>query len=191
MGRKGSRNKRNRRQYGDSDGLRYHSLYPAWHGMMMRCYDKGDKDYKNYGGRGIIVCPEWHHLANYVAWNVSQGWFGGDGLECDRRNNDGSYFPNNCRKVTEEVQAHNKRTQRLAHKDNKLGHMYIYWDEQRQKYHVRIKHISYGCFKTLEEAIARRDFILSLPSDKEWAKTKAADQIELARIMKKYDTTNA
>ena len=34
-------------------------LYHIWCGMKKRCYDCTDKDYKNYGERGIRICNEW------------------------------------------------------------------------------------------------------------------------------------
>ena len=33
--------------------------YNAWAHMNRRCYDVNNKDYNNYGGRGIIVYAEW------------------------------------------------------------------------------------------------------------------------------------
>jgi len=33
--------------------------YDVWRGMIRRCYDKTNKHFKNYGGRGIEVCDRW------------------------------------------------------------------------------------------------------------------------------------
>lgn len=33
-------------------------LYENWCSMKNRCYNKKNKDYYNYGGRGIVVCDE-------------------------------------------------------------------------------------------------------------------------------------
>lgn len=38
--------------------------YKTWRGMMNRCYTPTNKDY--YGGR-VVVAPEWHEYANFVA----------------------------------------------------------------------------------------------------------------------------
>ena len=40
-------------------GLHKTRLYRIWRGMKERCYAQYNKDYKNYGGRGIKVCQEW------------------------------------------------------------------------------------------------------------------------------------
>lgn len=33
--------------------------------IMSRCYDKNNKNYHRYGGKGIIVSKEWHNLDNF------------------------------------------------------------------------------------------------------------------------------
>ena len=40
-------------------------LYRRWKGMLDRCYDKNDKDYKWYGEKGVKVCDEWLSFKNY------------------------------------------------------------------------------------------------------------------------------
>lgn len=86
-------------------GLAEHPLAKIWYGMHERC-----STHKNYAGRGIIVCPEWsgtEGLANFVDWAKTQPSF--CGLEVDRRDNDKSYCPDNCRFVTASVNQRNKR----------------------------------------------------------------------------------
>src|SRR3990167_5599956 len=34
-------------------------LYGVWSSMKQRILDYNHKSYKNYGGRGISICPEW------------------------------------------------------------------------------------------------------------------------------------
>ena len=31
----------------------------VYNGMRQRCYNKNNKSYSNYGGRGITICEEW------------------------------------------------------------------------------------------------------------------------------------
>lgn len=40
-------------------GMRYTRFYQIWQDMSKRCYDKKNKQYENYGGRGIEVCESW------------------------------------------------------------------------------------------------------------------------------------
>lgn len=88
-------------------------LYHIWNGMKSRCYNKNEPKYRNYGGRGIAVCPEWKD--NYPAFKeraYSTGYdekapFG----ECtiDRIDVNGNYEPSNCRWITNKEQQSNKR----------------------------------------------------------------------------------
>jgi hypothetical protein len=89
-------------------GLRKHKLYIVWNGMRQRCYNPKNKAYKNYGGRGISVAPEWLEFQPFYDWAVSNGWE--LGLELDRFPDiNGNYEPSNCRFATEEQQQNNKR----------------------------------------------------------------------------------
>lgn len=84
-------------------------LYKVYHWMKQRCYDKNNKQYKNYGGRGIKICDEW--LSDYTKfydWAVNNGYE--KGLTIDRKNNNGNYEPNNCQWVTQKVNNNNRRS---------------------------------------------------------------------------------
>jgi hypothetical protein len=82
-------------------------LYSIWSGMMERCGNKASQAYKDYGGRGIKVCPEWHDILAFKDWAENNGY--DPNLQIDRRNNDGNYAPENCRWVTPLTNANNKR----------------------------------------------------------------------------------
>jgi hypothetical protein len=90
-------------------GLSKHPLYDSWWQMMNRCYNEKAKSYKNYGGRGITVCPEWHDVRNYVAWIEANLGSRPEGLTLDRVNNDGNYEPGNMRWATYSEQNLNRR----------------------------------------------------------------------------------
>lgn len=80
--------------------------------MTRRCSDINTRYYKDYGGRGIIVCAEWvNDPSAFVAWGTLNGY--AKGLELDRRENNGNYEPSNCRFITPKANARNKRTNRL------------------------------------------------------------------------------
>ena len=64
-----------------------HPLYFRWESMKSRCYRKSDKDYPNYGGRGITMCDEWRYdFWAFVDWAMENGYR--DGLTIDRKDND-------------------------------------------------------------------------------------------------------
>ena len=88
-------------------------LYHIWTCMKDRCYNPKNKKYKDYGGRGIIICDEWiNDFEAFANWaydngyieNVSRG-------ECtiDRIDVNGNYCQQNCRWVNQKVQTNNKR----------------------------------------------------------------------------------
>ena len=84
-------------------------LHNEWLSMKARCYNKNNKRYNRYGERGIEVCQEW--LDSFEAfrdWALANGYQ--DDLTLDRRDNDGSYNPDNCRWVTLKEQQNNRST---------------------------------------------------------------------------------
>lgn len=98
-------------------------LYGIYRGMRKRCYGKTNGSYHNYGGRGIYICDEWkgrnatEGYLKFKEWSLSNGY--ADDLTIDRIDNDGPYAPWNCRWVSNDVQAWNKRTTLLIYPSDK------------------------------------------------------------------------
>ena len=83
------------------------SLYHTWHGMIDRCYNKENNNYKNYGERGVTVCDRWRNsFENFV---TDMGEKPSAKHSIDRRDNDGNYEPSNCRWATKNEQTSNTR----------------------------------------------------------------------------------
>lgn len=85
--------------------------YLAWSHMKSRCENRNNKDYADYGGRGIRVCDRWQDFANFLA---DMGEKPSASHSIDRYpDNDGNYEPGNCRWATVLQQANNKRNNRI------------------------------------------------------------------------------
>jgi len=132
-------------------GWRYHKLYTVWINMKSRCYNVNSTHYENYGGRGIKVFIRWRHSPKaFCSWAMSHGWK--EGLEIDRKNNDGNYHPDNCRFVTRSVNQKNTR----PYQNNTSGYLGVHFNKKNKKYiaklYIKGKSIYLGSFNTAEEA---------------------------------------
>lgn len=95
---------------------RKHPLYHVWSGMKSRCYNTSCKKYKDYGARGISVCDEWLEFSVFYLW-AKDKWR--KGLILDRIDNDGNYYPSNCRFTDSLTSVNNRRTTIIINFNNK------------------------------------------------------------------------
>jgi hypothetical protein len=90
-------------------GLSYTSTYKVWRDMKNRCNRPQMKCYKDYGGRGIIVCERWLKFESFLQDMGEKP----DGLQIDRIDNNGNYEPSNCRWVTPKINVGNRRCSKI------------------------------------------------------------------------------
>lgn len=81
-------------------------IYGSWSAMLYRCRNPRSPAYKNYGGRGISVCPRWYSFEAFYADMAAGHWVG---AEIDRIDPNGNYEPANCRWVSTKDNVRNKR----------------------------------------------------------------------------------
>lgn len=99
--------------------LSHTKLWDTYYGMKSRCYDKTDKRYSDYGGRGIEICPEWlENFENFVSWSLENGF--DDNLQIDRIDNDSGYSPQNCRWISTKENCRNRRSNVMIEYQGKM-----------------------------------------------------------------------
>ena len=129
-------------------------MYNVWFSMKDRCNNTKNKNYKNYGERGIKVCDRW--LESFDNFYEDMGERPSSKHQLDRIDNNGNYEPSNCRWTLPQSNVINRR----KNKD------YAISKTGKDIYQVRLsRDYSYkrvSGIQSLEKAREIRDFMVYL-----------------------------
>lgn len=142
---KGSANCGCKRAKTATHGKSYTKTYKSWVSLNQRCNNENDKDYPEYGGRGIKVCERWNSFENFFEDMGERP----TGKSIERMSVNGDYEPNNCCWASNEVQGFNRRRKR-----NSTGVVGV--NPKGGKFEVRIGKKYLGTFDDLSEATSVR-----------------------------------
>lgn len=134
-----------------------HPLYPRYAEMKKRCLNENAINYKNYGGRGIKIHPEWlarnDGFKSYVNLVESLENANKQGYSVDRIDNDGDYEPSNIKWSTLSDQAINRRP--------RSSHTGISWNKDKEMWTAYLyrknRTLLFKRYRTKEEAIQARE----------------------------------
>lgn len=131
------------RTHGKSTGGtkgKHQSIYKIWSNIKQRCFNPDNPRYKDYGGRGVIMCDRWRdsfeEFFSYVGDRPK-------GKSLDRIDNNGNYEPGNVRWTTTKEQNINSRravmvtlngkTQCINDWCKEIGLAYVTYKQRRRK----------------------------------------------------------
>lgn len=115
---------RKKREFKSTHSMSLSTEYKIYASMKRRCYNKNEKSYKDYGGRGITVCDEWKN--SFEQFYKDMGPRPSKVHSLDRIDNEKCYSDFNCVWNTRLEQANNKRSNRILIFDN-VSHTLAQW----------------------------------------------------------------
>lgn len=135
-------NKETRSIRGVTHGMKDQRIYHIHENIKQRCTNSNNNRYKDYGGRGIKICEEWLQFETFYAWAQSNEY--DNTLTIDRIDNNGNYYPENCRWVTPKEQTKNKRSNVMLTLGDKTQCAMDWSKELNIKYETLIARKRYG-----------------------------------------------
>ena len=74
-------------------------IFKIYQGMIQRCYNPNNKNFTDYGGKGIGICEDWlNNPKSFEDWAISHGYE--NDLTIDRIDSNKNYCPDNCQWIT-------------------------------------------------------------------------------------------
>ena len=122
--------------------------------MIQRCTNPNNKEWHNYGGRGIKVCDKW--ASSYAAFRADVGEPSA-GMFLDRIDNDGNYEPGNCQWSTISESAHNTRTTKLNSEVVKVIRFVCKRRKRRQSLLARLHGVDVSCVNSVLKGRSWKD----------------------------------
>lgn len=95
-------------------GYAHTPMYNVWSSIKARCLNHNDKQYSDYGGRGITICESWMQYENFHDDMINTYKHG---LSIERVDNNKGYGKENCIWADRITQANNKRRNRFMEYD--------------------------------------------------------------------------
>lgn len=111
-----------------------------WRGMIQRCTNSKSKNWHNYGGRGISVCPAWLAAFRFFLADMREGYR--EGLTIDRIDVNGDYTKDNCRWTDSLGQGERQRKNVNLEHEGQRQHLAKWARElgvSRQALHARLR----------------------------------------------------
>lgn len=95
------------RTHGEAHHKNHTPEYRTWASMLARSKPRDTKTCRDYGGKGIGVCPQWEH--SFEQFLKDMGRKPSPRHSIDRIDNSKGYSPENCRWATPQEQSRNKK----------------------------------------------------------------------------------
>ncbi len=129
--------------------LQKNPTYTTWRGMKDRCNTSRKNSFYLYKNRGISVCEKWKTFEGFLEDMGERP----EGTSIDRIDNDKGYYKENCKWSTRSEQSKNRRPY------TNTGEKYI--SKIKGRYWTNLPNTKIYRFNTLEEAVLKRDELLS------------------------------